>query len=258
ARIDAEIERRNLNFDVLHVANLAPYLTMGRKGQLLRYRSQELDAYPPQAYDRDLWATARVIGIIMAYNKNILAPDKTPRRWVDLLKPEFKGRKLIIQDSAAGTSFNQMYMLEKQLGVEFMRQWGQQEPLIVATAAQLIDMLIRGEALLAATVDHFRAFEPEAVKAGIVGVYPAEGMPIAVAPVAIFKEPPTSNAARLVIVYVLSQEGQTLLTTEIFGVYSMRNGVPAPAGQKPLAETRPLLPNNLDDYEKAAQSFPET
>jgi iron(III) transport system substrate-binding protein len=163
ARIDAEMQSRNLNFDILHVANLAPYLAMARKGQLLGYRSPELDAYPPQAHDRDLWVTARIIGIIMAYNQNVLSPELAPKRWADLLRPEFKGRKLIIQDSAAGTSFNQMYLLEKQLGAEFMRQWGQQDPVIVATSAQLIDMLVRGEALLAATVDHFRAFEPDVV-----------------------------------------------------------------------------------------------
>ncbi|MGO4175598.1 hypothetical protein [Bosea sp. TAF32] len=58
-------------------------------------------------------------------------------------------------------------------------------------------MLVRGEALVGATVDHFRAFDPDAVKAGIVWVYPSEGMPLATAPVAIFKDAPNRNAARL-------------------------------------------------------------
>jgi iron(III) transport system substrate-binding protein len=258
ARVDAEVQGRNVTFDLLHVASLAPFLAMSRKGQLLGYRSAELDAYPPEAYDRDQWATARIVGVIMAYNKNILPPDKAPKAWADLLKPEFKGRKLIIQDSAAGTSFNQMYLLEKRLGADFMRKWGQQEPVIVATTAQLIDMLVRGEALVGATVDHFRAFEPDAVKAGIVGVYPSEGMPLAVAPIAILKNAPHPNAARLFIDYALSEEGQNVLAVEIFGVYSMRKGVRTPAGQLPLQETKPLLPTDLADYEKAAQNFPET
>lgn len=258
ARIDAELQGRNLSFDLLHVASLAPFLALSRKGQLLGYRSTELDAYPPEAYDRDQWATARIVGVIMAYNKNILPPDKAPKAWADLLRPELKGRKLIIQDSAAGTSFNQMYLLEKRLGADFMRKWGQQEPVIVATSAQLIDMLVRGEALVGATVDHFRAFEPDAAKAGIVGIYPSEGMPLAIAPIAILRNAPHPNAARLFIDYVLSEEGQNMLAVEIFGVYSMRKGVRTPAGQLPLAETKPLLPTDLADYEKAAQSFPET
>jgi iron(III) transport system substrate-binding protein len=258
ARVDAETQARKLSFDVLHVASLAAFLTLSRHGRLLEYRSPEIEAYPPEAHDRGLWTTARIVGVIMAYNKNILPPDRAPKAWVDLLRPEFKGRKLITQDSAAGTSFNQMYMLEKKLGADFMRKWGEQEPVIVATAPQLIDMLVRGEALVGATVDHFRAFEGPAVEAGIVGVYPSEGMPLAVAPIAILKEAPHPNAARLFVDYALSEEGQTLLAVEIFGVYSMRTGVRTPAGQLPLTQTRPLLPSDLADYEAAARNFPET
>jgi len=258
ARVDAEMQARNLSFDVLHVASLAPFLALARTGRLLAYRSPELDAFPPEAHRDGQWATARIVGVIMAYNKNILSPERAPKAWVDLLRPEFKGRKLIIQDSAAGTSFNQMYLLEKRLGGDFMRRWGEQQPIIVATAAQLIDMLVRGEALLGATVDHFRAFETPAVAAGIVGVYPSEGMPLATAPIAILKDAPHPNAARLFVDYALSEEGQTLLCTDIFGVYSLRRGVRTPAGQLPLADTKPMLPTDLADYEAAAQNFPET
>ena len=258
ARVDAELQSNSLTFDVLHVANLGPYLTMAGRGQLMSYRSPELAAYPAAAAPTDQWATARIVGVIMAHNRNVLAADKAPKAWVDLLKPEFKGRKLVIQDSAAGTSFNQMYMLEKRLGADFMRKWGQQEPVIVSTTAQLIDMLARGEALVGATVDHYRAFEPEAAKAGITPIYPTEGMPLALAPVAIFKAAPHPNAAKLFVDYLLSDEGQTLLNVDIMHVYSMRNGVAAPAGQLALAETKPMLPEDLADYEKAAQSFPET
>ena len=257
ARVSAEMSAGNLSFDALHVANLAPYVSMARNGQLLDYKSPELAAYPDDSHDGGLWSTARVVGVIMAYNKNVLAPEKAPKAWVDMLKPEFKGKKLVIQDSAAGTAFNQMYMLEKLLGADFMKKWGAQQPVIVSTSAQLIDLLVRGEALVGATVDHFRAFEPDAVKAGIVGVYPEEGMPLAIAPIAILKGAPHPNAARLYVDFILSKEGNSMLNLDIFGVYSSRKDVPPPAGQRPLAETKPLVPKDLADYEKASASFPE-
>jgi iron(III) transport system substrate-binding protein len=257
ARVSAEMKAGNLSFDALHVANVAPYVSLGRSGDLLDYKSPELSAYPAESHDGGLWATARVVGVIMAYNKNILPPDKAPKSWADMLKPEFKGKKLVIQDSAAGTAFNQMYMLEKLLGVDFMKKWGQQQPVIVSTSAQLIDLLVRGEALVGATVDHFRAFEPDAVKAGIVGVYPTEGMPLALAPIALFKAAPHPNAGRLFVDFVLSKEGNTMLCLDIFGVYSYRKDVPPPQGQLALPETKPLLPKDLADYEKASANFPE-
>jgi iron(III) transport system substrate-binding protein len=257
ARVSAEMSAGNLSFDVLHIANLVPYLEMAESRQLLAYHSPELAAYPDDAHGGDFWTTARVIGVIMAYNKNVLPPEQAPKSWNDMLKPEFKGRKLIIQDAAAGTAFNQMYVLEKLLGADFMRKWGAQQPVVVATSAQLIDLLVRGEALVGATVDHFRAFEPDAVKAGIVGVYPSEGMPLALAPIAILKGAPHPNAAKLFIDFTLSREGNTLLAHDIFGVYSYRKDVPPPEGQRPLAETKPLLPQDMADYEKASANFPE-
>ncbi|HVM78438.1 MAG TPA: extracellular solute-binding protein [Stellaceae bacterium] len=257
ARVAAEMSSGNLSFDALHIANLVPYLQMARSGQLLPYHSPELAAFPEDAHGGDFWTTARIIGVIMAYNKNVLAPEKAPKSWLDILKPDFKGRKLIIQDSAAGTSFNQMYILEKLLGIDFMRKWGEQKPIIVATSAQLIDLLVRGEALVGATVDHFRAFEPDAVKAGIVGIYPTEGMPLALAPIAILKGAPHPNAAKLFVDFTLSHDGNTLLAHDIFNVYSPRRDVPPPERQLPLAETKPLLPQDLADYEKASANFPE-
>ena len=257
ARVNAEMDAGNLSFDVLHVANLAPYLTMAREGKLLAYHSPELAAFPDEAHGADLWTTARVIGVIMAYNKNVLPPEKAPQAWVDMLRPEFKGKKLIIQDSAAGTAFNQMYILEKLLGADFMKKWGAQQPVIVATSAQVIDLLVRGEALVGATVDHFRAFEPDAVKAGIVGVYPKEGMPLAPAPVALLKGAPHPNAGKLFVDFILSKDGDTLLAHDILGVYSPRSDVPPPAGQRLLTDTKPLLPQDLADYERASANFSE-
>jgi iron(III) transport system substrate-binding protein len=230
---------------------------MARKGQLQPYHSAELAAFPDNAHGGDLWTSARLVGVIMAYNRNFLSADKAPKSWVDLLRPEFKGRKLIIQDAAAGTAFNQMYMLERRLGTDFMKRWGAQQPMVVATAAQLIDLLNRGEALVGATVDHYRAFEPEAIKSGIIGVYPTEGMPVTLVPVAILKDAPHPNAARLFIDFTLSRAGNTLLAHDVFNVYSSRPDVPAPDGQLPFADTKPMFPQDLADYEAAAANFPE-
>src|SRR5690348_9247068 len=83
ARVSAEMSAGNLSFDALHIANLVPYLQMARGGQLLPYHSPELAAYPDGAHGGDLWTTARVIGVIMAYNKNFLPSEKAPKAWVD-------------------------------------------------------------------------------------------------------------------------------------------------------------------------------
>ena len=107
-----------------------------------------------------------------------------------------------------------------------------------------------------ASVDHWRAFEPDAIKAGIAAVYPTEGMPVASAPIAILNKAPNPNAARLFVDFALSKAGQTLLNTEIFGTYSMRPDVAPPPGQMAFADTKPMNPTDFADYEKAASDFP--
>ena len=201
---------------------------------------------------------ARVIGVIMAYNKNVLAPDKAPKSWMDLLKPEFKGRKLIIQDAAAGTAFNQMYVLEKLLGLDFMHKWAAQQPIVVATTPQLIDLLVRGEALVGATVDHFRAFEPNAVKAGIVGVYPTEGMPLAAAPIAILKNAPHPNAAKLFVDFTLSREGRHAAGARDLQRLFERTDVRTPEGQLPLDRDQAAVAHRTSPTTKRPRdNFPE-
>jgi iron(III) transport system substrate-binding protein len=133
ARVDAEMKAHALSFDVLHVASLAPYLAMSRDGLLADYMSDELAAYPAEAYDRGQWTTARIVGVIMAYNRNTLPDALVPKSWADLLRPEFKGRKLVIQDSAGGTCFNQMYLLGQKLGQDYLRRLAGQKPIVVAT-----------------------------------------------------------------------------------------------------------------------------
>jgi iron(III) transport system substrate-binding protein len=219
-----------------------------------------LAAYPPSASDSGAhWTTARVIGVIMAYNKNYLSPEKAPKSWADALKPEFAGRKLILQDAAAGIAFAQMYELERHLGADYLKRLAAQKPMVVSTSAQVIDLLVRGEALVGYTVDHYRAFEPDAVKAGIMPIYPAEGMPIALAPIAVFHNAPHPNAAKLFVDFVLSHDGQMLLDHDIFQVYSLRPDVPPPAGQLRYADTKPMLPgeDELPNYEHALSTFPE-
>lgn len=256
ARVNAEIDAKRLSFDVMLAANTAAWIDMTRQGKVMRYDSPEYAAYPRGAKMDGYWASAQAIGVIPVYNKNILPSADAPKSWLDLLQPRFAEHKLAIQNAAAGTQFNQTYLLEKTLGADYERKLAKQHPVVMATGAQMTDAIVRGEILLGASLDHWRAFTPEARQAGLVAVYPVEGMPLTLAPVGILVGAPHPNAARLFLDFILSQEGQRLLDTDLYGMYSMRADVPPPEGEKPLSEAHPLLPTDLDDYIKASQDFP--
>jgi iron(III) transport system substrate-binding protein len=257
ARVNAEIDAGHVTFDVMLAANVAAWVQMTRAGRIMEYQSPEYAAFPAGAKQDGHWAAAQAIGVIPVYNRNTLPPAEAPASWRDLLQPRFADRKMAIQNAAAGTQFNQIYLLERALGPDYMAKFAAQKPVVMATGAQMVDAITRGEVLLGAALDHWRGFGPVAEQAGLVAVYPAEGMPLTLAPVGIVAGAPHPNAARLFIDFILSQEGQRLLDTELYGMYSMRPDVPPPPGQKPLAEAHPLLPTDLDDYVKASIAFPQ-
>jgi iron(III) transport system substrate-binding protein len=257
ARVNAEIDAKHVTFDVMLAANVAAWVDMTRAGKIMEYKSPEYAAYPAGAKQDGYWAATQAIGVIPVYNKNVLKPADAPKSWADLLLPRFAGGKMAIQNAAAGTQFNQVYLLERALGPGYMVKFAAQKPVVMATGAQMVDAINRGEVLLGAALDHWRGFGPAAEQAGLVAVYPTEGMPLTLAPVGIVAGAPHPNAAKLFIDFILSQEGQRLLDTELYGMYSMRADVPPPPGQKPLAETHPLLPTDLDDYVKASAAFPQ-
>ena len=255
ARVNAEIDARRLSFDVMLAANTAAWIEMTQQGRIARYDSAEYAAFPTGAKSDGYWAAAQAIGVIPVYNKNAQPAGLTLTSWRDLLRPELADHKLAIQNAAAGTQFNWNYLLEQTLGSDFTAKFAAQRPVVMATGAQLTDAVIRGEVLIAAALDHWRAFTPEAAQAGLVAVYPAEGMPVTLVPVGLLAGAPHPNAGKLFIDFILSQEGQRLLDTELYGMYSMRPDVPPPPGQKALAETHPLLPLDAQTYVQASRDF---
>lgn len=257
ARVNAEIDAKRLSFDVMLAANTAAWIEMTQQGRIARYDSPEYAAFPAGAKQDGYWAAAQAIGVIPVYNKNILPASQVPKSWRDLLRPEFADHKLGIQNAAAGTQFNWNYLLEHALGADFIKQFAAQRPVVMATGAQLTDSVTRGEVLVAAALDHWRGFTKEAAQTGLVAVYPTEGLPLTLAPVGMLAGAPHPNAAKLFIDFILSQEGQRLLDTDLYGMYSMRADVPPPTGQKPLAEVHPLLPTDVKDYLKASRDFPQ-
>jgi iron(III) transport system substrate-binding protein len=256
ARVNAEIDARRLSFDVMLAANAAAWIDMTRHGRIMRYNSPSYAAFPAGAKMNGYWAAAQAIAVIPVYNKNVLAPADAPKSWLDLLGPRFAGRKIAIQNAAAGTQFNWSYLLSRRLGPDFESKLAAQHPVVMATGAQMTDAIVRGEVLIGAALDHWRAYTPEARQAGLGAVYPSEGTPLTLAPVGILASPPHPHAAKFFIDFILSRQGQTLLNSELYGMYSMHADVPPPAGQPPLAKINPLLPADLADYLQASRDFP--
>jgi ABC-type Fe3+ transport system substrate-binding protein len=81
---------------------------------------------------------------VTAYNKSLIPPDRVPRTWEDLLKPEFKGRKFaadIRPTEIAGLV--PAWGLEKTL--DYARKIAAQQPIWVRGGSRTLTSIVAGE-----------------------------------------------------------------------------------------------------------------
>lgn len=80
---------------------------------------------------------------VVAYNKNLLPSAQVPKAWDDLLKPEFKGRKMALDIRPGLTALVPAWGLDRT--VEFARRLAGQEPIWVRGDPRAITGMLAGE-----------------------------------------------------------------------------------------------------------------
>lgn len=92
---------RRSNWDVVEVATelYKEFLPYSKKLDIFAMAKQGVLQIPAEIIDpvnRNIVSLASTIHCV-AYNKNLIAPEKVPHSWEDFLKPEFKGRKFMTE-----------------------------------------------------------------------------------------------------------------------------------------------------------------
>ncbi len=81
---------------------------------------------------------------VIAYNNKLLPPDKVPNKWEDFLKPEFKGRKFVVDIRPISLAVTvPAWGLEKT--VAFARKIAAQDPIWGRGHSKIIGSLVIGE-----------------------------------------------------------------------------------------------------------------
>jgi ABC-type Fe3+ transport system substrate-binding protein len=88
------------DFDISHASTdfYPEYIPFAKKFDLLGMAEHGVLRIPTKMIDpkqRAFAAFGSAISVV-AYNKNLIPPDKVPSQWEDFLKPEFKGRKFLV------------------------------------------------------------------------------------------------------------------------------------------------------------------
>ena len=207
-RTIAEHKQNVYNADVFSGSQLA-MLNHKKEGHLQRYLSPEHAVFPKTFKDADgYWTSFYVDTRVLAYNTKLVPREQVPKTYEDLLLPKWKGK--MGMDEAEYIMFGTLLeIMGREKGLEFMRKLSRQDLNIRSGHSLLTQLLIGGEFPI--YIDGFGS-NIEQVKAqgapiDWVGLDPVI---VSLYPVGMAFNAPHPNAAKLLIDFLLSKDGQEI------------------------------------------------
>ncbi len=177
------------------------------------YNSPERDGIADFGKDKDgYWASNYLNLGVIAYNTRLVPPNKIPKSYQDFLDPWWKGR-ITLDDTGNWWYGLMLNIMGRDKGQSFMQKLAQQNITINRGQTLKVQLLAAGEfsAIINAYNTHIELIKRNG--APVEWVAPLD-QPVIPNPhlIAIAKRPPHPNAAKLFIDFILSAEGQHILT----------------------------------------------
>jgi iron(III) transport system substrate-binding protein len=222
ARIITEQRGGKFNADVTN-GDVVPMAQLAAAGALQVYRPADPGKFVKGSIDPNgLWTTLYFDTTVIAWNVKKLQADglKPPASVADLAKPEWRGK--IGLDSTAYNWYQGMLETDpnaKDLLAKIMAN----KPLLTQGHTNTMTQLENGEFDVAPTVYGYLADKEHRAGAGIDYLNP-KPLIVGLTPVGMVKNAPHPNAARVLLDWLLSPEGQNTLI-ELSGRPSARTDV---------------------------------
>jgi len=203
------------------------------------------DYRPDALISPKLWPRATIAWSI-AYNSELV--KNPPKSWMDLTKPEYKGKKIgqVIAPSG-GTTWTRVMFERQVLGEDYHKKQAAAENVLYPSGAPLSDALVRGEVQIAPLLYNI-VYTKMKEGAPIKIFFPPEGVPVNPYASGIPKTAAHPNAAKLFLNWNLSVEGQTFMITELGNLTSLKVAPVYPEGFDPKV-VKVWYPK-FDDYVK--------
>lgn len=253
SRLNVEQKTGRFAADVVSVGEFETY-HLREMGLTAPYKSVSADAFPDGFKDAEgYWTDLYDNLIVVAYNTTKVKREETPKRYEDLLKPDWKGR--MAMDTHDERWFaNMLNLMGEDEGTALMRGLAAQEIQMRRGRTLITQLLLAGEFDLQITAYWYRVHLLRKSGAPVDWVA-VEPVIVALHPISLVNHAPHPSAAKLFIDYALSEEGQR--------VFSQKGRVAARPGVKPegfpdhlrLAPSRVDLAAKLEDYRKRFDSL---
>lgn len=183
------------------------------KGLTARYIVEEQAVFPKGFKDSDgHWTNLHSLYISMGYNTKLVSANAAPKQYEDLLHPTWRGNiGFNVRD--AEWFVNMLRIKGREKGLDFMRKLALQRPAFHEGHNLLAQLLAAGEfPAVANTYGHILAREKE--RGAPVQWVLVEPVITYLHPIALARHAPHPNAGKLFVDFLLSKEGQTMLSAQ--------------------------------------------
>ena len=215
---------------------------------LTHYFSPQLAQYPDEVKEKAdktsvYWATDRESYIGLAYNTNVISPNSAPKKFDDLLKPEFKGK---IGFATSDTGNRVIGAMLATRGAEFVQKLKSQDVTLHSVSGRaILDMVISGE--LGASPTTFLSHARVSISKGApIKWVPMDVVPTNAGGVAVPANVPRPHGALLFADFLLSSEGQKFL-----GKFGLDSAMTKPDFKRWYAEAG----MTVEQYEKQNEKW---
>jgi iron(III) transport system substrate-binding protein len=208
-RILTEASAGQFFSDVASVSSMEMGL-LKSKNLLQPYDPPEAAGYPAATKDKENFFTAIYArNFVMGYNTAMIPEKDRPKDWPDLLDPKWKGRFGMDEEECEGYGTLIDYWGREKAG-KFIKALAAQQPTLRRGHSLLAQLLAAGEFPIALVFP----FEVEQLKrrgAPVEWSNSSDPIVTSINVVALSTKAPHPNAAKLLINYILSEEGQNII-----------------------------------------------
>jgi ABC-type Fe3+ transport system substrate-binding protein len=182
-------------------------------GLIAEFRPTESNRYPADRKDpRGLWSSPNVYYYTVAYNTNLVSAAEAPQTFDALLDPKWKGKMAWTYDLTVGGPpgfiHNILTIKGQDKGMAYLKELAKQQPVVIPAAQRVVlDKVIAGEYPLGLMTLSYHS-TISASQGAPVQWLKIPPMVMSVNTVSVLKNAPHPNAARLLIEFLLSREGQ--------------------------------------------------
>jgi iron(III) transport system substrate-binding protein len=191
----------------------------------------------PETFDPNGYSIAlSVTPMLGIYSTKALKPGEPPTSLKVLVTdPKWKGKVVISRPTRGGTSSGALMNVVNAVGRDFIKSARERDILLTLGNEAAIASVVSGERAVSWGVSGYRAIEAKAEGSPIELIVWDEGLALAQFIGVVPAKAPHPNAARLLLRWMMTPEGQELLVKTV-NQYSARKDVAVtPLAQPPLS-----------------------